>query len=83
MYKRAILHLDMDAFFASVECLKNSSLNEKPLVIGGLGNRGVVASCNYIARKFGVYSGMPVRIALQRCPDVVVLKGDMDTYSRY
>ena len=83
MYERAILHLDMDAFFASIECLRNTSLNRGPLIIGGSGNRGVVASCNYIARKFGVHAGMPVRMALQRCPDAVVLKGDMDTYSRY
>lgn len=83
MYERAILHLDMDAFFASVECLRNSSLNEKPLIIGGSNNRGVVASCNYLARKFGIHSGMPTRLALQRCPDVVIVKGDMDTYSNY
>lgn len=83
MFNRAILHLDMDAFFASVECLKNSSLREKPLIIGGSSNRGVVASCNYIARKFGIHAAMPVRMALQRCPDAVVLRGDMDTYSKY
>ena len=83
MFERAILHLDMDAFFASVECLRNTSLSNKPLIIGGLSSRGVVASCNYLARKFGIHAGMPVRIALHRCPDAVVLKGDMDTYSRY
>ena len=83
MFNRAILHLDMDAFFASVECLRNSSLREKPLIIGGSSNRGVVASCNYIARKFGIHAAMPVRLALQRCPDAVVLRGDMDTYSKY
>jgi len=83
MFERAILHLDMDAFFASVECLKDSSLKEKPLIIGGSSNRGVVASCNYIARKFGVHSAMPMYLALQRCPDAKVVRGDMDTYSKY
>jgi len=83
MFERAILHLDMDAFFASVECLRDSSLKEKPLIIGGTSNRGVVASCNYVARRFGIHSAMPMRLALQRCPDAIVLKGDMDTYSQY
>jgi len=83
MFERAILHLDLDAFFASVECLRNSSLRGKPLIIGGLTGRGVVASCSYEARAFGVQAGMPMRVARQRCPEAVVLRGDLEVYSRY
>ncbi len=83
MYERAILHLDLDAFFASVELLRNSSLRGKPLIIGGTSNRGVVSSCSYEARRFGVHSAMPMRMALRLCPDAIVLKGDPEVYSRY
>ncbi len=83
MYERAILHLDLDAFFVSVECLRNSALRGKPLIIGGTSNRGVVSTCSYEARKFGVQSAMPMRLARRLCPDAIVLKGDMETYSKY
>ncbi len=83
MFNRAILHLDLDAFFASVECLQNSSLQGRPVIIGGSSQRGVVASCSYEARRFGVRSAMPMKMALRLCPDAIILKGDMDTYSRY
>lgn len=82
MFDRAILHLDLDAFFASVEQLKNSSLKDKPLIIGGSSRRGVVASCSYEARRFGIHSAMPMKVALHRCPDAIVLKGDMEEYSK-
>ncbi len=82
-YSRAVLHLDLDAFFVSVELLRNSSLRGRPLVIGGRSRRGVVASCSYEARKYGVHSGMPMRMAHQLCPDIMVLKGDMESYSKY
>ena len=83
MYDRAILHMDLDSFFVSVECLKNSSFIGKPLLIGGTSNRGVVASCSYEARRFGVHSAMPMKMALRLCPQAIVLRGDMDSYSKY
>jgi DNA polymerase-4 len=82
-FDRAILHLDLDAFFASVECLKNSSLRGKPLIVGGSSGRGVVASCSYEARAFGVRSAMPMRQALLLCPQATVVRGDMDSYSKH
>jgi DNA polymerase-4 len=83
MFDRAILHLDLDAFFASVECLKNSALKGRPLIIGGRSGRGVVASCSYEARAYGIRSAMPVKMALRLCPDATVIRGDMDSYSKY
>jgi DNA polymerase-4 len=83
MFERAVLHMDLDSFFASVEVLKNSELKGKPLIIGGTSNRGVVSSCSYEARRFGVHSAMPMKMALQLCPNATVLRGDMDSYSYY
>ena len=83
MYDRAVLHLDLDSFFVSVECLKNSSFLGKPLIIGGTSQRGVVASCSYEARRFGVHSAMPIKMALRLCPDALIIKGDYDSYSYY
>ncbi|GAA6772613.1 DNA polymerase IV [Flavobacterium sp. CGRL2] len=68
-------------FFVSCERLTNSELRDKPLIIGG-GDRGVVASCSYEARKFGVRSAMPIQMALKLCPDAKVMKGDMELYSQ-
>lgn len=81
-FERAVLHLDLDAFFASVECLRNAQLKDKPLLIGGSSGRGVVASCSYEARRYGIHSAMPMKMALRLCPDAVVLRGDMEVYSR-
>jgi DNA polymerase-4 len=83
MYDRAVLHLDLDSFFVSVECLRDSSLKGKPLIIGGMGGRGVVASCSYEARRYGVHSAMPMKMALRLCPQALVLRGDMDSYTRH
>lgn len=80
---RHIVHFDLDTFFVSVERLQNSNLMGKPVLVGGYGDRAVVASCSYEARMFGVHSAMPMRLALQLCPDARVIKGDMDVYSRY
>lgn len=81
--KTQIVHCDLDTFFVSVERLQNSSLKDKPLLIGGHSDRAVVASCSYEARQFGVHSAMPMRLARQLCPQAIVLQGDMDVYSRY
>ena len=75
--------MDLDSFFVSVECLKNSKFVGKPLIIGGTSNRGVVSSCSYEARRFGVHSAMPMKMALRLCPQAIILKGDMDSYSQH
>lgn len=79
--ERSVLHLDLDAFFVAVERQRNSKLNGKPLIIGGSSRRGVVAACSYETRRFGVHSAMPMYLALQLCPDAVVISGDMEAYS--
>ena len=80
---RTIVHLDLDTFFVSVERLMNSKLAAKPLIIGGTGDRGVVSSCSYEARVYGVHAGMPMRMARQLCGDAVYIRGDMDQYTKY
>ncbi|MCF8378327.1 MAG: DNA polymerase IV [Bacteroidales bacterium] len=80
---RCIVHLDLDTFFVSVERLMNSSLIGKPIIIGGTSDRGVVASCSYEARQFGVHSAMPMKMARILCDHAIVIRGDMDQYSKY
>jgi DNA polymerase-4 len=81
--ERSVLHLDMDTFFVSVERLKNNKLIGKPVVIGGTSDRGVVSSCSYEARKYGVCSAMPVKMARGLCPDAIFIRGDIEMYSNY
>ena len=75
--------MDLDAFFVSVEYLRDSKLKGKPLIIGGHSRRGVVASCSYEARQFGIHSAMPIMLAKQLCPDVLIISGDTEAYSKY
>lgn len=82
MEARQIVHLDLDTFFVSVERLLNKELAGKPVLVGGFSDRAVVASCSYEARKFGVHSAMPMRLARQLCPQAIIVKGDHDQYSR-
>jgi DNA polymerase-4 len=80
---RHIAHFDLDAFFVSVETLRNPKLRGKPLMVGGGSDRGVVAACSYEARKFGIHSAMPMRIARRLCPDAIIIKSDFEAYSKY
>ena len=80
---RTIVHFDLDTFFVSVERLLNSKLNGKPIIIGGTSDRGVVASCSYEARTFGVHSAMPMKFAKILCNDAIIIRGDMELYSKY
>lgn len=77
-----IVHLDLDSFYVSVERLLNPDLVGKPVIIGGISDRGVVASCSYEARKFGIHSAMPVRQAMMLCKELTVIRGNMDEYSK-
>ncbi len=81
--RRTIVHFDLDTFFVSVERLLNSSLVGKPVIVGGTSDRGVVAGCSYEARRFGVHSAMPMKLALNLCRDAIVIRGDSDQYSKY
>lgn len=80
---RSIVHMDLDTFFVSCERLLDSKLNGKPILIGGTSDRGVVASCSYEARAFGIHSAMPMRLAKQLCPEAIVLRGNSAIYSKF
>jgi DNA polymerase-4 len=80
---RSVLHLDLDTFFVSCERLQNPSLIGKPILVGGLSDRGVVAGCSYEARQYGIHSAMPMKMARMLCPDAIVIRGDGEMYTRY
>lgn len=80
--EKQIIHMDQDAFFVSVEVRKDPSLVGKPVIIDGTSDRGVVSSCSYEARKFGVHSAMSSRMAKMLCPHAVFIRGNMDEYSK-
>lgn len=75
--------MDLDTFYVSVERLLDSRLNGKPILLGGTGDRGVVASCSYEARAFGVHSGMSMKMARELCPQGIVIRGEAGVYSKY
>lgn len=80
---RKIIHVDMDCFYAAVEARDNPQLRGKPLAVGGSPDgRGVVATCSYEARKFGVHSAMPMGLALRKCPDLIIVRGRMEVYKQ-
>lgn len=80
--EKTILHLDLDTFFVSVERLYDNRLIGKPVLIGGTSDRGVVASCSYEARAYGVHSAMPMKRAKELCPDAIQIRGNSGTYTK-
>ncbi|MDP4953496.1 MAG: DNA polymerase IV [Flavobacteriales bacterium] len=82
MNSKSILHLDLDTFFVSVERLMDSRLVGLPILIGGTSDRGVVASCSYEARAFGIHSGMPMKLAKDLCPEATIIRGNSANYSK-
>lgn len=80
---RQIVHIDLDSFFVSVERLLHPQLIGKPVLVGGTSDRGVVASCSYEARSFGIHSAMPMKMARQLCPEAIIVRGDHAEYSKY
>ena len=83
MRNRNIVHLDLDTFFVSVERLRDSSLKGKPVIIGGLSDRAVVSSCSYESRRYGVHSGMPMKLARSLCDEAIIIRGDVEMYTKY
>lgn len=81
--KRHIAHFDLDSFFVAVEIINNPSLKGKPIIVGGTSDRGVVSTCSYEARKFGIHSAMPMRTAMKLCPHAILLHGTRGQYSKY
>jgi len=78
-----IAHFDLDSFFVSVEILKDPSLKGKPVIVGGQNEKGIVTTCTYEARKFGVHSAMPMKTAMRLCPQAIVVSGNYPEYSKY
>lgn len=80
MAGKVIFHIDLNSFYASAELLKNSALEGQPVVVAGLHRRSVVSTANYEAREYGVHSAMPIHMALEKCPDLVIVQGDYAWY---
>ncbi len=80
MAGKVIFHIDLNSFFASAEILKNSALEGQPVVVAGLHRRSVVSTASYEARKYGVHSAMPLHMAQEKCPNLVVVQGDYGWY---
>ncbi|TLP79258.1 DNA polymerase IV [Maribacter sp. ACAM166] len=80
---KTILHIDLDTFYVSVERLNNRELQNRPLLVGGTGDRGVVAACSYETRGFGVHSGIPMKMARELCPEALVIRGNAGEYSKH
>lgn len=80
---RSVVHMDLDTFFVSVERKINPKLIGRPVLVGGTGDRGVVASCSYEARAFGVHSAMPMKAARILCPEAIIIRGDHEAYSKH
>lgn len=80
---KTILHLDLDTFFVSVERQLDSKLLKKPILVGGLSDRGVVAACSYETRGYGIHSGMPMKMAKELCPEAIQIRGNAGTYSKF
>ncbi|MEO9968195.1 MAG: DNA polymerase IV [Reichenbachiella sp.] len=81
-YQKSIVHMDLDTFFVSCERLHDRRLLHKPVLIGGTSDRGVVASCSYEARAFGIHSAMPMKMARQLCPEAIIIKGNSGLYTK-
>ncbi len=79
---RTIVHLDLDCFFVAVSRLMNPALNGKPVLVGGGSDRGVVAACSYEARKYGIHSAMPMKLAKRLCPEALIVQGDYEMYTK-
>lgn len=80
---RTILHFDLDTFYVSVERMINSTLQQKPLLVGGISDRSLVAACSYETKAYGIHSGMSMKIAKELCPEAIVIKGNTEIYSKY
>jgi DNA polymerase-4 len=81
--QRYIAHFDLDSFFVSVEVLNDPTLKGKAVIVGGSKDRGVVTTCSYEARKFGVRSAMPMKQAMKLCPHAILVRGTRGEYSKY
>ncbi len=83
MEDRTIVHMDLDSFFVSVSLLHRPELRGKPVIVGGTSDRGVVSTCSYEARTFGIHSAMPIKIAKRLCPEAIIIRGDYEEYSKF